>query len=78
MTGDFFLKSSPIFAGKEIPVRTADADEILILRERVSDSKRIALTVCTPRSNQLKVSIIVFHKCYDSCSDAKVTIHCFI
>ncbi|KAM3239930.1 hypothetical protein ACQJBY_053552 [Aegilops geniculata] len=38
-----WFKMIEALLGKEIPVRTADADEILILREHISDSKRIAL-----------------------------------
>ncbi|XP_044954589.1 DEAD-box ATP-dependent RNA helicase 10-like [Hordeum vulgare subsp. vulgare] len=39
-----WFKMIEALLGKKIPVRKADADEILILRERISDSKRIALT----------------------------------
>lgn len=50
--GRVILKSVDLFinyffVGYEIPDRKVDNAEIMILRERISDSKRIALTVCS-------------------------------
>lgn len=57
--GDYFvLKPSLTLTGKKIgDPRKVDADEIMILREHISDSRRIALTVCTRKANQFNISM---------------------
>ncbi|KAF2924304.1 hypothetical protein DAI22_07g259600 [Oryza sativa Japonica Group] len=41
--GEFFKLTEQFLGGEEIPARKVDADEIMILHERIYDSKRIAL-----------------------------------
>uniref|UniRef100_J3MNR5 Uncharacterized protein n=1 Tax=Oryza brachyantha TaxID=4533 RepID=J3MNR5_ORYBR len=41
--GEFFKLTEHLLEGKQIPDRKADADEIMILHDSISDAKRIAL-----------------------------------
>lgn len=52
-----WFKMIEALLGKEIDLRKVDADEIMILREHISDSRRIALTVCTRKANQFNISM---------------------
>lgn len=62
--GRVILKSVDLFinyffVGYEIPDRKVDNAEIMILRERISDSKRIALTVCAHSLTVLSIRSVL-------------------
>jgi hypothetical protein len=51
------------FAGKKIDQCKVDRDEVLILKGPISDAKRIALTVCPPKTSVFDSVNLLRHVC---------------